>query len=90
MNLSNDIVHTQVVTAPPGSAYSNVVNSCMKNYISQQSSFGQNMSGGGKINYKKQKKIVFDILKILSKSYSRNKKINIREVIDKKTKKKSK
>ena len=90
MNLSNDIVHTQIVDAPPGNAYSNVVNSCMRNNITQQSSFGQNMLGGGKINYKKQKKLVFDILKILSKSYSRNKKINIREVIDKKTKKKSK
>jgi hypothetical protein len=90
MNLSNDIVHTQIVSAPPGSAYSNVVNPCMKNFMTQQSSFGQNMSGGGKINYKKQKKIVFDILKILTKSYSRNKNLNIREVINKKTKKKSK
>lgn len=90
MNLSNDIVHTQIVSAPPGSAYSNVFNPCMKNFMTQQSSFGQNMSGGGKINYKKQKKIVFDILKILTKSYSRNKNLNIREVINKKTKKKSK
>lgn len=90
MNLSNDIVHTQIVSAPPGSTYSNVVNSCMKNFMTQQSSFGQNISGGGKINYKKQKKLVFDILKILTKSYSRNKKLNIREVINKKTKKKSK
>lgn len=87
MNLSNDIVHTQIVSAPPGNAYSNVVNSCMKNYITQQSSFGQNMSGGEKINYKKQKKIIFDILKILTKSYSRNKKLNIRQVINKKIKK---
>jgi len=90
MNLSNDIVHTQIVSAPPGNAYSNVVNSCMKNFMTQQSSFGQNMSGGGKINYKKQKKLVFDILKILTKSYSRNKKLNIRQVINKKIKKKSK
>lgn len=90
MNLSNDIVHTQIVSAPPGNAYSNVVNSCMKNFMTQQSSFGQNMSGGGKINYKKQKKLVFDILKILTKSYSRNKKLDIRQVINKKTKKKSK
>jgi hypothetical protein len=90
MNLSNDIVHTQIVSAPPGNVYSNVVNSCMKNFMTQQSSFGQNMSGGGKINYKKQKKLVFDILKILTKSYSRNKKLNIRQVINKKTKKKSK
>lgn len=90
MNLSNDIVHTQIVSAPPAGTYSNVVNSCMKNFMTQQSSFGQNISGGGKINYKKQKKLVFDILKILTKSYSRNKKLNIRQVINKKTKKKSK
>jgi len=90
MNLSNDIVHSQIISAPFGNTYSNVVNSCMKNFMSEQSSFGQNMSGGGPINLKKQKKIVFEILKILSKSYSKNKKINIRQVIDKKTKKKSK
>ena len=90
MNLSNDIVHSQIVSAPLGNAYSNVVDSCMKNFMSNQSSFGQNMSGGGSINLKKQKKMVFEILKILGKSYSKNKKINIRQVIDKKTKKKSK
>lgn len=90
MNLSNDILHNQIVTAPLGNPYTNVVNSCMKNFMTEQSSFGQNMSGGTRVNLKKQKKIVFEILKILSKSYSKNKKINIREVINKKTKKKSK
>tara|TARA_B110000003_G_scaffold275778_1_gene319440 strand:+ start:4381 stop:4653 length:273 start_codon:yes stop_codon:yes gene_type:complete len=90
MNLSNDILHNQIVTAPLGNAYSNTVDSCMKNFMSEQSSFGKNMSGGSPLNLKKQKKIVFEILKILSKSYSKNKKINIREVMNKKTKKKSK
>ena len=90
MNLSNDIVHSQIVNAPLGNTYSNVVNSCMKNFMTEQSSFGQNMTGGGSVNLKKHKKIVFEILKILSKNYLKNKKINIREVINKKTKKKSK
>jgi hypothetical protein len=90
MNLSNDIVHSQIVSAPPGNAYSNTINPSMANFTANQSSFGQNMSGGGSINLKKQKKIVFEILKILCKSYSKNKKINIHQVIDKKTKKKSK
>lgn len=89
MNLSNDILHTQIVDAPPGDAYSNSVSSCMKNFMTQQSSFGQNMYGGKKINFKKQKKIVFEILKILTKSYSKNKKLNIRKVINIKIKKKS-
>lgn len=87
MNLSNDVSYTQVINAPLHNVYSNVVNSCMKNYMTEQSSFGQNMYGGRKINYKKQKKIVFDILKILTKSYSSNKKLNIWQVINKKTKK---
>tara|TARA_B000000477_G_scaffold121274_1_gene123682 strand:- start:4008 stop:4280 length:273 start_codon:yes stop_codon:yes gene_type:complete len=90
MNLSNDILHNQIITAPLGNAYSNIVDSCMKNFMSEQSSFGKNMLGGCPVNLKKQKKIVFEILKILSKSYSKNKKKNIREVINKKTKKKSK
>ena len=90
MNLSNDILYSQIINAPPGNTYSGGVSSCMKNFMTEQSSFGQHMSGGGPLNLKKQKKIVFEILKILGKNYSNNKKINIREVINKKTKKKLK
>ena len=88
--LSNNVTTQDIIYAPPGNSYTNVVNSCMKNFT-EQSSFGQNMSGGNAMkNLKKQKKIVFEILKILCKSYSKNKKINIREIINKKTKRKSK
>ena len=54
MNLSNDILHSDIVYAPPGNAYSNTFNTCMNNFTAQQSSFGHNMAGG--MNMKKQKK----------------------------------
>jgi len=88
--LATNVTTQDILNAPPGNSYGSVVNSCMNNFKTEQSSFGQNMFGGGPLNLKKQKKIVFEILKILGKSYSKNKKINIREVINKKTKRKSK
>jgi queuine/archaeosine tRNA-ribosyltransferase len=82
--LSNGIGYNQVVSAPPGSSYSNSVNSCMKNFMTEQSSFGQHMMGG--MSLKKNKKVIYEILKILTKNFAKSKKNNIRQIIKKKLK----